>query len=595
MRQISISEKIIFYFVVLGVIVIVIIGNYTFYFAKKALINRTFDQLISLRLEKKNRIEQFFFDRVCDINLASKSEEIRKIINLLDSTNYSETKINNLNYNSYLKMYINSYGYYQQLHVINTSGKSYKINYSQNDSSTINNNDSVASANLKDFCKKIKISQKTIIQDLSNSKLLIYIGTPIFNQNTIIGFLVLEIPINAINNIMFGYNENNGLGKSGETYLVGSDSLMRSNSRFKENAVFNLKVNSEAVKNAFDNKTDIDIVKDYRNVLCLSSYSKINIEGLNWVIIAEIDQKEAMIPVYHIRNSILLISVIIALSVFIFAFFVSNKIAFPIKKLQKASEELSAGNYDVNLKIYSLDEIGLLTETFNNMSLQLKKQKQEIENEKNKRANSLIDGQEMERQRLSRDLHDSLGQSILAVKIKLEQAKNSNPEKNQQIINETQELLKNAINEIRTISNNLMPAVLTSFGMEQGLKNLCKNTFTTSGIKIDFRSTDIPNNLDKRFQIFLYRISQEVINNIVKHSNADLVDFEILFSQNHIFLNIIDNGKGFDPENIDIKGNGIINIKQRVELLKGEFKLISNLQKGTQIKIKIPILENDKN
>ena len=80
MKNISITEKLIFYFVTLGVTVIVIVGSLTYYFAKQALLERTFDQLISLRLEKKNRIEQFFLDRDRDINLICKSEEIRKII-----------------------------------------------------------------------------------------------------------------------------------------------------------------------------------------------------------------------------------------------------------------------------------------------------------------------------------------------------------------------------------------------------------------------------------------------------------------------------------------------------------------------------------
>ncbi|NVO02008.1 MAG: hypothetical protein HXX09_04845, partial [Bacteroidetes bacterium] len=80
MKNISITEKLIFYFVILGIVVITIIGNYSYYFANKALLNRTFDQLTSLRLEKKNRIEQFFLDRQRDINLFSNSKEIKEII-----------------------------------------------------------------------------------------------------------------------------------------------------------------------------------------------------------------------------------------------------------------------------------------------------------------------------------------------------------------------------------------------------------------------------------------------------------------------------------------------------------------------------------
>ena len=78
------------------------------------------------------------------------------------------------------------------------------------------------------------------------------------------------------------------------------------------------------------------IIEDYRGIFCLSSYSKVNIEGLDWVILAEIDEQEAMIPVNAIRNSILLVSIIIAASVFIVALLVSRRITLPLKKLAKS-------------------------------------------------------------------------------------------------------------------------------------------------------------------------------------------------------------------------------------------------------------------
>jgi len=588
MKSFSITEKLIFYFVCLGVMVITIIGSYYYFYAKEALLNRTFDQLVSLRLEKKNRIERFFLDRDRDINLISKSEEVKKIIEILGSPQKSEKKINELQYNSYLSNYISTYGYYHRLHVICRNDYMFDMYAPQVNKVNDSNIRMLDDLNLKIFCKKIELAKNTIIEDMSKSEVLIYIGTPVVDDlKNMMGFVVLEIPVTAINNIMFGYSENNGLGKTGETYLVGEDYLMRSNSRFKENAVLNIKVTSKSVINAFEGKTGFGLVKDYRNKSTLSSYSKINIEGLNWVIIAEIDEQEAMIPVYSIRNSILLISVIIAAVVFILAFVISRKITLPLKRLQKASEQIGAGNYNVNLEISSNDEIGLLTEAFNNMTFQIKKQSGLIEAEKTKSVSSLIDGQEMERQRLSRDLHDSLGQSLLAVKMKLEQAKNVSYEKNQSIILDTQELLKASIQEIRNISNDLMPPVLEAFGLDQGLKTLCKETSANMGISVTYSSKHIPEALNKKVQIYLYRISQEAINNILKHSEATEASIKISFTSNNIFLNIADNGKGFDIEKCDLCGNGLMNIKQRVQLLKGECEIRSVLGKGTQINIKI--------
>jgi signal transduction histidine kinase len=590
MKRISITEKLILYFVSLGIVVIIIIGSFAYFSSKKALLNRTFDQLTSLRLEKKNRIEQFFIDRDRDINIISKSDECQKIIDVLNTEVSSSEKINQLKKNSNLSKFISSYGYYHNLYIISQNDSVFTIRSPQSEICNLSDLSIASNQNLKNFCQAIHLSKKTILQDISKSNQLIYIGTPILNKNKDIqAYVVLEIPVSAINKIMFGYTENNGLGKSGETYLVGNDYLMRSNSRFKENAIFNIKVNSKSVINALNGLTGCEIVKDYRNISCLSSYSRVNIEGLNWFILAEINEDEAMIPVFAIRNSILLISIIIASIVFLFAYFISRKITFPIKRLQKASKEIGCGNYDIILDISTLDEIGMLTESFNEMSSRLKKQCFELEEEKSKRLSSLLDGQEMERQRLSRDMHDSMGQSLLAVKIKLEHARNSSYEKSQQLITETQELLRTTINEIKNISNDLMPPVLDAFGLEQGLKTLCKNTATNINIPIEFISNNIPDSLDQRLQIYLYRISQEVINNISKHAAASKVVFSIEYTENTILMNIIDNGKGFDLNNVHEKSNGILNIKERVKLLKGECEFLSKPENGTQIKIKIPI------
>jgi signal transduction histidine kinase len=589
MKSISITEKLILYFVLLGVIVIFVVGTYSYHFSKQALLNRTYDQLISLRIEKKNRIEQFFEDREREISLISKSPEIQKVIHLLGDFDQCQREISKIEKDSYISKHLSSYGYYQKLYIIDQ----YQHYIVFDSIKQIDNHHSIVDIlsdfALTSFYHSVLAEKNTLIQDLSKNRLFLYIGAPIYNvDNQIIGAVVLEIPFEAINNIMFEDPENSGLGKTGETYLVGNDLLMRSNSRFKDNAVSNIKVETEAVQKAFLHGDGIGIVKDYRDISVLSSYSKVIIKGLNWVILAEIDEKEAMIPIFAIRNSILLISIIIVSMVFIFAFFMSRQITSPIKKLKRASEQIGKGNYEIELPVTSLDEIGVLTETFNQMTQQLKKQSEEIQIEKKRRMTSLIDGQEMERQRLSRDLHDGLGQSLLAVKIKLEQTSKENTEKNLQLINETKGLLKEAIQEIRNVSNDLMPAVLEAFGIREGINNLCHESSHNTGIKITFCCSEIPDHLDPTIQIYLYRITQEAINNIAKHAQAKQATVELSFEQNLIRLRIADNGKGFVMNPLENKGNGIINIKQRVELLNGTCEFESKINKGTTIDIQIP-------
>ena len=134
-----------------------------------------------------------------------------------------------------------------------------------------------------------------------------------------------------------------------------------------------------------------------------------------------------------------------------------------------------------------------------------------------------------------------------------------------------------------------MPPVLEAFGIEQGLMNLCKDTEANTGIKIKFTCENLPASFDQRKQIYLYRIAQEAINNITKHSDADKASISISSCASCISLNIADNGKGFEVVKTNTKGNGILNIRERVQLLKGECQINSSLGKGTSINIEIPV------
>jgi len=257
--------------------------------------------------------------------------------------------------------------------------------------------------------------------------------------------------------------------------------------------------------------------------------------------------------------------------------------------LKDAATKISKGDYGTRVKNNNNDEIGELIDSFNNMAEQLSIQSKQIEQDKLLRISSVIDAQENERQRLSRDLHDGLGQMLLAVKMKLEQAKKSSNEKNISTITEAIELIKNTIAEIRTISNDLMPTVLANFGLTEGLNKLCRDSLQNSSIDFDFICNNLENiNFDEKEQIYIFRIIQEIVNNIIKHSNAKEAQIKI-FNENDT-LNIIvkDNGMGFDST-LNKSGNGLKNILERTKLLNGSLLINSIINQGTTIQISIPI------
>jgi signal transduction histidine kinase len=323
---------------------------------------------------------------------------------------------------------------------------------------------------------------------------------------------------------------------------------------------------------------------DYRNVKVFGSYSTLEISNIKWAVIAEIDVEEAMVSIYTLRNSIILLSIVVSLFIFVLVYIISRRISLPVIKLKQAAEIIASGNYSVNLKNDSNDEIGELTDAFNKMSEKINIQTHELKYEKEKRITSMIDGQEIERQRLSRELHDGLGQYILATKMKLERFENASPELKQQIVEEAKSLLATISKEVISMSENLAPPVLNQFGLISAIENICEEVGKNSGIKIEFTHNAEEKKCDEKVKIYLYRIIQEALNNIVKHSKATEVKITLNFSD-QINLLISDNGVGFTFDENYKAGNGISNMRERTELLGGTFEIIQD--NGTILKINI--------
>lgn len=596
----SIVKKLVIYFLLLNIFTVIVISAYSYYRAKDALVKRTFDQLTSLRIEKKYRIERFFNDRILDINLVSQTEDVQNILSLLGKEEQGEHTDELIydEYDKFLHKHFISGNYYKSFFVVNKHGDVVYFSASDEDSLT-QHRASVSNLLISNLWKEILEKPEILIEDYKLDTFTnlpaIYIGAPVYNKfNKTEGIIAIEVDIDAINSIMFESNPHNGLGKSGESYLVGSDYLMRSTSRFQDNSVFKTVVSTTGVDKALRGETGTNIIVDYRGVSVLSSYSKVDIPGLDWAILAEIDEKEAMIPIDSIRNNIMYLSVLMSLLLFAFVYIIARRISLPIIKLKTAAQNITGGNYDVFVEdIVSTDEIGSLIDAFNEMSSKIKEQTENLKLERSMRLSSMIDGQELERQRLSRELHDGLGQSILAIKMRLERIEKANPEKAKQIMEEVQQLFSDTINEIRSISNNLMPAVLNEFGLVDALTNLCREVSKSTGIQVLFNHKNLRQKPDDKIKTYLYRISQEALNNIIKHSDANSATLTLNSDDNYVFLLIEDDGKGFKyAEDRKLCGNGISNMKERVLLLNGYIKIDSNKNKGTKIEISIPLKSN---
>jgi signal transduction histidine kinase len=214
---------------------------------------------------------------------------------------------------------------------------------------------------------------------------------------------------------------------------------------------------------------------------------------------------------------------------------------------------------------------------------------EELRKERLEKVRSLIDGQDKERQRLSRELHDGLGQSLIAVKLALENAEGRPDSQVRATVDVAKGMVDETIDEVRRVSNALLPAALHEFGIIPALRARCEEMASVARMQVLFRSEGSLDRLEKKSKIYLYRIAQEAITNAIRHSRAAKVEVSLTRAGDEVSLLVKDDGKGFDPDPLSIAGrNGIANMRERVELLHGRFELDTRLNAGTQIHITVP-------
>jgi len=217
----------------------------------------------------------------------------------------------------------------------------------------------------------------------------------------------------------------------------------------------------------------------------------------------------------------------------------------------------------------------------------------ELQKERLKRLSWVIDGQEIERERLARELHDGLGQMLVAIKLKLESTVDHEDEKTKAIISDLRNMFDKTIDEIRRISNDLMPSGLQEFGIVNALRKLGNVISENKSIKVEVEAQNIPDQLDPKTLMYIYRITQEAITNSVKHAQASQIWIKLTQDEHFISLLVGDNGKGFKFDKTHkFVGNGIYNMRERANMMNGTIEIKSEPGKGTTVFVQIPIIKN---
>ncbi len=208
----------------------------------------------------------------------------------------------------------------------------------------------------------------------------------------------------------------------------------------------------------------------------------------------------------------------------------------------------------------------------------------------------LFCSQEEERKRIAQELHDEAGQALTGINFMLETIiKTLTPDQDDlgRTVLDVKKQINQTYQEIRRISHRLHPAILTDLGLEPALESYLSDITRYRQMDIDFKMAGFEKRLDQETETILYRISQEVVTNTIKHSEAEFFKLFIIKSYPHIILLAEDDGVGFDPGALDKRRQalGLLSIRERVASVGGCFTIRSKKGEGTRIRIEIPVKE----
>ncbi len=218
----------------------------------------------------------------------------------------------------------------------------------------------------------------------------------------------------------------------------------------------------------------------------------------------------------------------------------------------------------------------------------------ELEKEKQLAATeAVLRGEEQERSRLAKDLHDGLGGMLSGIKYSFNTMKGNlimTPD-NQQAFERSMDMLDSSIKEMRRVAHNMMPEALVRFGLDAALRDFCNDIQKSGALQISYQSIGLENGVpDQTAAITIYRIVQELITNTIKHAAAKTAIVQVTKADSQLAVTVEDDGKGFDTVILkQSKGIGWTNIQHRVDFLKGTLDVKSQAGKGTSVHIELEV------
>lgn len=311
---------------------LVIMGPLTYKSLSPAVKNAVLNHLISVREIKKMQIQNFFYERYGDVNILSKNplvvQSLPRFSNAHKAGGFDDPAYKQVDtyYGPLLEHFIRQYGY-NNIFLVDTDGNVVfgvkRDEYLGTNLRTGEYSSFSIGEVFKEGLNSIKFSDLTWCEEARD---FIFMGAaPVYDlTNKLLGIVIVEVPYSKIDVIL---SQRDGLGETGEIYIVGDDNFMRSKSRFfKQNTILKLEINTEAKRDAIRGNTDVRVVKDYRNIPVVSAYTPLeNLKDVSWALLIEIDVKEAFYPVLVLKTNLIIIGTVIGVITAVYSYFTLRK------------------------------------------------------------------------------------------------------------------------------------------------------------------------------------------------------------------------------------------------------------------------------
>jgi two-component system sensor histidine kinase UhpB len=252
----------------------------------------------------------------------------------------------------------------------------------------------------------------------------------------------------------------------------------------------------------------------------------------------------------------------------------------PLERLTRRMEELDVLRTIRPLPVTSPGEIGALERTFNRMI-------ERLEAERRQAGTRALRAREEERHRIARGLHDEVGQTMTGVLFLLKQlGQHATPEQRATLA-EAQEAVRTNLDEVRRIAQELRPEALDHLGLASAVSNLARVFARRTGIAVDRRIGTQLGQLDPNVELVLYRVAQESLTNVARHSDADQVVLALSRNGTSVVLQIVDDGKGFGHNHLE--GGGLRGIRENALIVGGALAIKASATGGVEVRLEVPV------